>query len=90
MSISASRKLFIIAPGQEVVDVKLHTRRQGTRQWQSSAAAHAGRSVYTASLGPLKSEDGAIEYYASSPGDRQSLSDPPQAPANVYTLNVLS
>jgi hypothetical protein len=83
-------RLFILAPGLEVVDVELHTRRQGTRQWQSSAAAHAGRSVYTTSLGPLKPEDGAIEYYASVPGEGQSLSDPPQAPENFYTVNSLS
>ncbi len=83
-------RLFIVAPGQDVVDVKLQTRRQGTKEWQSSPAAHAGRSVYSASLGPFKSEDGAIEYYASSPGERPSLSDPPQAPLNFHTLNILS
>jgi len=83
-------RIFIVAPGQEVVDVKLQTRRQGTKQWQSSVAAHAGRSVYTASLGPFKSEDGAIEYYANAPGGSQPLSDQRQAPANFYTLNILS
>ncbi len=83
-------RLFIVAPGQDVVDVKLQTRRQGTKEWQSSPAAHAGRSVYSASLGPFKSEDGAIEYYASSPGESLSLSDPPQAPLNFHTLNILS
>jgi hypothetical protein len=83
-------RLFILAPGQGVVDVKLQTRRQGTRQWQSATATHVGRSVYTASLGPFKPEDGAIEYYATAPGESQSLCDPPQAPVNVYTLNILA
>ena len=83
-------RLFIVAPGLEGADIKLMTRRQGTSQWQSSAAAHAGRSVYTASLGPFRPEDAAIEYYASATGGGQALSDPPQAPANFHTANVLS
>jgi len=90
LKLGESLRLFILAPGQGVVDVKLQTRRQGTSQWQSATATHVGRSVYTASLGPFKSEDGAIEYYATAPGESQSLCDPPQAPVNVYTLNILA
>jgi hypothetical protein len=90
MKAGESLRLFLVAPGQEGADVKLQTRLQGTRQWQSSAAAHAGRAVYVANLGPFKVGDGAIEYYASSPGEGQPLSDPPQAPVNVYTVNILA
>jgi hypothetical protein len=90
MKAGESLRLFVVAPGQGVVDVKLQTRRQATRQWQSSAAAHVGRAVYVANLGPFTAEDGAIEYYASSPGEGQTLSDPPQAPVNVHTVNVLA
>ena len=81
-------RLFIVAPGQEGAEVRLHTRGQGAGQWQSVAAAHAGRSVYTATLGPLQSEDGTVEYYASVPGG--TVTDPPQAPANFYALNILA
>ena len=79
-------RLFIVAPGQEGADVRLHTRRQGAEAWQSMAAAPAGRSVYTVLLGPA--QDGMLEYYASAPGE--TLTDPPQAPVNVYTLNILA
>jgi hypothetical protein len=48
-----------------------------------------GRNVYAARLGPFAATDGTIEYYATAPGTHE-LSDPPQAPANVYTLNILS
>jgi NAD(P)-dependent dehydrogenase (short-subunit alcohol dehydrogenase family) len=78
-------------PGQEeVAEVKLLTRRQGTHPWQSSAATHAGRSVYTARLGPSEAADGTIEYYATAPGRSQLLCDPPQASGNFYTLNILA
>ena len=90
MKAGESLRLFLVAPGQEGIDVSLHTRLQGTRQWQSSAAAHAGRAVYVASLGPFKAGDGAIEYYASSLGEGRLFSYPPQAPVNVYTVNVLA
>jgi hypothetical protein len=79
-------RLFIVAPGQEAADVRLHTRRQGAAAWQSVAAAHAGRAVYTAMLGPLPADSGAWEYYASA---GETLTDPPQAPANVHTLTIL-
>lgn len=85
-----SLRLFIVAPGKEGADVKLQTRRQGTRQWQSTASAHAGRAVYVANLGPFKVEDGAIEYYASSSGQGDSFSGPPQSPVNFYTVNILA
>ena len=85
-----SLRIFIVAPGQEeVAEVKLLTRSQGTHPWQSSAAAHAGRSVYTARLGPFEAADGTIEYYATAPGRSRLLCDPPQAPINFYTLNIL-
>ena len=83
-------RLFIVAPGQDAADVRLETRRQGTGAWQSTPAAHAGRSVYTAALGPFQSEDGAIEYFASTSAEGQSLSDPPGAPVNFHSVNILS
>jgi len=85
-----SLRIFIVAPGlEEVAEVKLHTRRQNTQEWQTSTANHAGRSVYTAQLGPFQASDGAIEYYATAANDSQLLCDPPQAPLNVYTLNIM-
>jgi hypothetical protein len=86
-----SLRIFINAPGQEeVISVKLMTRRLGTQEWNASDASHAGREVYAAKLGPFAAGDGAIEYYATAPGKSQALTDPPQAPVNVYTLNILS
>jgi hypothetical protein len=85
-----SSRIFIIAPGQgEVAQVKLHTRRQNTQEWQTSAATHAGRSVYTATIGPFHADDGAIEYFATAATNSELLYDPPQAPNNVYTLNII-
>jgi hypothetical protein len=82
-------RIFIIAPGlEEVAEVNLLTRRQTTRGWQTLAAAHAGRSVYTAQLGPFQADDGAIEYYATTANNSRLFCDPPQAPLNVYTLNI--
>ena len=84
-------RLFVIAPGQEgVVQVNLHTRRQSAPEWQTSAATHAGRSVYTAKLGPFQPDDGAIEYFATAANNSELLYDPPQAPSNVYTLNIIA
>jgi hypothetical protein len=80
-------RLFIVAPGQEGADVRLHTRRQGSSAWQSAAATHAGRAVYAAMLGPLPADAGTWEYYASA---GEALTDPPQAPVNFHTLNILS
>jgi hypothetical protein len=74
-------------PGDE--NVKLFTRRQDTETWNSSDAAHAGRNVSTAQLGPFAAEDSAIDYYASVPGKSQTYCDPPQAPINFYTVNIL-
>jgi len=91
-----SLRIFIVAPGlvvsglEEGGAVKLHTRRQGATQWQTSSAAHAGRDVYSAQLGPFAAGDGTIDYYASAPGTPEPLSDPPLAPVNVYTLNIVS
>jgi hypothetical protein len=74
--------------------VNLHTRRQTARQtahdWQTSAATHAGRSVYTAKLGPFQADAGAIEYFATAANNSELLYDPPQAPRNVYTLNIIA
>lgn len=85
-----SLRLFIHCPGQEqTIPVKLMTRRQGLQRWSQSDASHVGRNVYAARLGPFAETDGTIEYYATAPGTHE-LSDPPQAPANVYTLNILS
>jgi hypothetical protein len=91
-----SLRLFINVSGEinvtgerEVVPVQLFTRRQGAQQWASSDAPHAGRNVYTAQLGPFTADDIAIDYYATIAGESQTFSDPPQAPLNVYTLNIL-
>jgi len=86
-----SIRLFINCPGQTGgVAVKLLTRRQGTQEWKAAPAAHAGRSVYSAQLGPFAAGDGAIEYCATAASNQKTYSDPPQAPKNVYTLNLLS
>jgi hypothetical protein len=85
-----SLRVFIIAPGQEeVAEVKLVTRCQSMQAWQTASATHAGRSVYTAQLGPFQTDDGAIEYYATAAHNSQLLCDPPQAPLNVYMLNIM-
>ncbi len=85
-----SLRIFIHVSGQhEVAQVKLFTRRQGTQTWDPSSAAHAGRNVYAANLGPFAAADGAIEYYATVLSKSQTFTDPPQAPLNVYTLNLL-
>lgn len=86
-----SLRLFIHTPGQtEVVSVKLMTRCERTRVWRAQDATHAGRNVYFAKLGPYAAADGTIEYYAAAPGKSSALTDPPQAPTNVYTLNMLT
>jgi len=85
-----SLRLLINVPGEPgAAQVKLCTRRQGTQKWNPSDAAHAGRNVYTATLGPFAAADAAIDYYASIPGQSQMFSDPPQAPLNVHTVNIL-
>lgn len=86
-----SVRLFINCPGQQdVIAVKLLTRRQGAQKWDVTEASHAGRNVYSVKLGPFTASEGTIEYYAAASGSSQHLSDPPQAPLNVYTLNLLS
>ena len=86
-----STRIFIVLPGQTAVtDVKLYSRRLGDPQWKSISAEHAGRAVYTAQLGPFQVSDSTIEYYAAAPGDPSTMSAPPQAPTNLYTLNILS
>jgi len=86
-----SVRLFIVVPGlTEVIDIKLYSRRLGEQHWTSIAANHAGRAVYTAQLGPFQAIDATIEYYAAAPGDPATMSAPPQAPANLYMLNILS
>ncbi len=86
-----SLRIFIVAPGRpQVCEVKLLTRRQGLQEWQASVAAHLGRSVYAAALGPFTAADRTIEYYVSLTGQSLNLAAPPQAPVNVYTLHVLA
>ena len=86
-----SLRLFINCPGQQsVIAVTLMTRRQGAQKWDATEATHVGRNVYSAKLGPFAAVDGAVDYYAVASGSSQDLSDPPQAPLNVYTLNLLS
>lgn len=85
-----SLRIFIVAPSQQdTAGVKLLTRTQGSLQWTVSTASHAGRGVFAAQLGPFQKGDGAFEYYATASGESGVLSDPPQAPENLYRLNVL-
>jgi hypothetical protein len=86
-----SLRIFINISGlTEVMPVTMFVRRQGAQSWNRSDAAHAGRNVYAAKLGPFDSEDGAVEYYATAPDGARTLSDPPQAPRNVYSLTILA
>ena len=65
-----SARIFIVSPGQTAVaEIKLYSRRLGDRQWESVTAAHAGRSVYSAQLGPFQASDATIEYYAAASGN---------------------
>jgi hypothetical protein len=85
-----SLRIFIVAPGQNNgIGIQLLTRRRGTQSWQISPAIHAGRSIYTATLGPFAAGN-AIEYCATATGGQGLLSAPPQAPLHVYTLNMLA
>jgi hypothetical protein len=85
-----SVRIYIVVPGQaSVTDVRLSTRRRGDTAWSVVAAEHAGRSVYAAQLGPFQAKDATIEYYASAPGKNATMTSPPQAPDNLYTLTVL-
>ncbi|MFZ0758395.1 MAG: hypothetical protein WAM69_00485 [Candidatus Sulfotelmatobacter sp.] len=86
-----SLRIFIVAPGLEAAgEVHLRTRRQNAQGWQVFPAAHAGRSVYAAQLGPFQADDGAIEYYAAAANNSHLLNNPQQTPSNVYTLNILA
>ncbi|MEO8736112.1 MAG: hypothetical protein ABI380_06195 [Edaphobacter sp.] len=86
-----SLRIFIVAPGDETVStVNLHTRRQGELEWRTTAATHAGRSVYTAQLGPFTGVDGTVEYYVSARGASALHTDPPGSPKNVYSVNLMS
>lgn len=86
-----SLRIFIVATEQtQPADVKLLTRRQGSDQWQAVSAAHAGRGVYAAQLGPFAASDEVIEYYATVPAESHLLSDPPQAPINLYALRLFA
>ena len=91
-----SLRIFIVAPGcGEMAEVKLLTRPQGNQTWRTSTAVHAGRSVYSATLGPFTAADRTVEYYATATagaqtaGKSQVLSAPPEAPVNLYMLNIL-
>ncbi len=87
-----SLRLFIVAPSvQEASKVMFHTRRQGQSEWKTQPALHAGRSVYTASLGPFSAQEKTVEYYASvsDAGQAQPLVDPPDAPLHAYRLNLM-
>ena len=83
-------RIFIVAPGQQnILQIQLRTRRQGTQAWQSSAATHVGRCVYAAKLGPFAAGENVVEYFAIA-GERENLIAPPQAPQRTYTLSVLA
>ncbi|MGB6304240.1 MAG: hypothetical protein WBF45_10850 [Acidobacteriaceae bacterium] len=86
-----SLRIFIVAPEQNnILQIQLRTRRQGTQAWQSSAVTHVGRSVYAAKLGPFAAGDDVIEYCATTAGEQENLTAPPQAPQQTYTLSVLA
>jgi hypothetical protein len=86
-------RLFIVAPGIDPgrADIRFHVRREGRNEWETQAAQHAGRNVFTAQLGPFSAQDGSAQYYASAASGSQSqrLTDPPQAPANAYSVNLI-
>jgi hypothetical protein len=85
-----SLRIFIVAPGQQnILRIRLLTRRQGTQVWQTSPVAHVGRSVYFAKLGPFAAPDEIIEYYTTA-GEQGNLTAPPQAPMRAYTLSILA
>ncbi|MGC2162688.1 MAG: hypothetical protein WA634_12310 [Silvibacterium sp.] len=86
-----SLRLFIVAPGLHAgtTVVKFHTRREGQSEWQTQAATHAGRNVYTVQLGPFSAQEGMIQYYASADHAGVAVVDPPEAPRNAYTLNMM-
>lgn len=88
-----SLRLFIVVPGTDpdAADVRLHLRREGRDQWETQAAQHAGRNVYTVQLGPFAQQDGTVQYYASahSGGPSGRLVDPLQAPSNTYLVSLM-
>jgi hypothetical protein len=85
-----SLRIFInVSGGAGARTVKLVTRCQGSQNWKAIEAGHAGRNVYSVKLGPFTAADGAVEYFATVAGESEH-SDPPHAPSNVYTLNILS
>ena len=89
-----SLRIFIVAPGlAQGGEVKLFTSSQGARQWHSFTAGHNGRDVYAVQLGPFApgvGTDRTIEYYATARSGAETFCDPPQAPENVYILNIVS
>jgi hypothetical protein len=88
-----SLRLFIVAPGIEdtPAQVMFHTQLEGQTEWRTQTAIHAGRSVYTAQLGPFLSHNRTVRYYASLEREGRRLVDPPEAPGrNFYTANILS
>jgi hypothetical protein len=94
ISARESLRIFIISPGLAKSDaVKLFFSDQGTLNWHTIPAYHHGRDVYSARLGPFAQGDLAdrtIEYYATATSGSETFCDPPQAPENTYTLNVVS
>src|SRR5271170_6846624 len=79
-------RLFVVLPGAEgPQQVHLYTRKQNSSAWEATAAEHAGRSVYSAMLGPFST--GTVEYYAAA--NNSALTAPLGAPNNLYTLNVM-
>lgn len=86
-----SLRIFIVAPEQNnILQIQLRTRRQGTQAWQSSAVTHVGRSVYAAKLGPFAAGDDVIEYYATTAEEQENLTAPSQASLRAYTVTVLA
>lgn len=84
-------RLFIVAIGMPAAGAKitLHTRHQGEVAWKTQPAMHAARGVYTVALGPFSEKDGAVEYYVSASAGKETHVDPPEAPRNPYTLNLI-
>ncbi len=86
-----SLRLFIVALESRgnARAVTFYSRSDDRKVWQAQMAVPAGRSVYTAQLGPFCVQDGTVQYYASLEAEGKRFFDPPEAPENAYWLNIL-
>jgi len=87
-----SVRLFVVAPNyDDIPTVKLHTRVDGSASWNVQSAAHAGRSVFTGTLGPFPAANRTVSYYVSATiqGEYGQHTAPAEAPLRLYTMNIL-